>query len=102
MVTNVLKPNIMLGNVVGELEALNKDFTKDDYVIIVGGPGNNLDRDPNYKAGNDIDNITKNSTHTIDGFAGLLGHHDRPHISKWARSENLRLEHALWNSNKSL
>jgi hypothetical protein len=102
MVTNVFKPNATLGNVVGELKALSKDFIKDDYVIIVGAPGNILDRDPNYKTENDIDNITKNSTHTIDGFAGLLEYHDRPHISKWIRGENMRLEHALWNSTRSL
>jgi hypothetical protein len=31
MVTNIFKPNATLGNVVGELKELSKDFTKDDH-----------------------------------------------------------------------
>jgi hypothetical protein len=59
----------------------SKDFTKDGNVIIVGGPGNSLDRDLNYKTENEINSIAKNSTHTSVGFVGLLEHHDRPHMN---------------------
>jgi hypothetical protein len=71
MVTNIFKPNATLGNVAGELKALSKDLTKDDHVIIVGGPGNSLGRDLNYKTENDMDNIANNSIHTNVGFVGL-------------------------------
>jgi hypothetical protein len=64
MVTNIFKPNATLDNVVGELKA-------PDHVIIVGGSGNSLDSDLNYRNENDIDNITKNSTPTNIGFVGL-------------------------------
>jgi hypothetical protein len=64
MVTNIFKPNATLGNVVGKFQALSKDFIKDDHAIIVGGPGNSLDRDSNYNTENDVDNIAKSSTHT--------------------------------------
>jgi hypothetical protein len=64
---------------------------KDDHVIIVGEPGNGLDRDLNYKIENDLDNIAKNSIHTSLGFAGLLGHHDKPYMSKWVRSANMSM-----------
>jgi hypothetical protein len=39
MLTNIYKPHAMLGNVVGELKALSKDFSKNDHVIVVAGPG---------------------------------------------------------------
>jgi hypothetical protein len=62
MVTNIFKPNATHGNVVVELKELSKDFTK-DHVIIVGGPGNSLDRDLNYKIENYINNL----------YFGILG-----------------------------
>ncbi|KDR16343.1 hypothetical protein L798_10058 [Zootermopsis nevadensis] len=101
MVTNIFKPNVTLGNVAGELETRSKDFTKDDHVIIVGGPGNSLDRDLNYKIENDMDNIARNSLHTNVGFVGLLECHDRPHMSKWMKSANVRLESVLWYADRS-
>jgi hypothetical protein len=76
MVTNIFTPSATLGNVVEELKELSKDFTKDDHVIIVEGPGNSL----NYKIENDINSIAKNSTHTNVVFVGLLEGHDRPHM----------------------
>jgi hypothetical protein len=100
MVTNIFKPSAMLGSDVGELKALSKDFSKDDAVIIVGGPGNSLGRDPNYNTENDVDNIAKSSTHTSVGFVGLLELHDRPYMSKWVMSADMRLEHALWNADR--
>jgi hypothetical protein len=45
-VTSIFKPNATLGNVVGDLKALSKDLTKEYHVIVVGGPGNSLERDP--------------------------------------------------------
>jgi hypothetical protein len=68
----------------GELKAItvSKDLTKGVHLIIMGGRGNNLDREPNYKIENDIDNTGKKSTHTNVGFVGLLEHHNRPHMKK--------------------
>jgi hypothetical protein len=99
MVTNVFKPNAILGNVVGEHKTLSKDLIKNDHVIIVGGPG--LDRDLNCKIENDMDNIAKNSIRTNVGFVGLLHHHNSPHVSKWVRNANMRLEPALWSADRS-
>jgi trans-2-enoyl-CoA reductase len=47
-ITSIFKPNAALHNVVVDLKTLSKDMTKDDHVIIVGGPGNSLDTDSNY------------------------------------------------------
>jgi hypothetical protein len=98
MVKNIFKPNATLGNVVGELKALSKDLTKDDHVE---GPGNSLDRDLNWKIGNDMDNTAKNSIHTNAGFVGLIERPDRPHRSKWVRSANMGLECLLWSADRS-
>jgi hypothetical protein len=67
----------------------------------VGGQGNSLDRDLNYKTENDINCIAKHSTHTNVGFVGLLERHDRPHMNKWVRSVNMRLERVLWDMHKT-
>jgi hypothetical protein len=76
-VTSIFKPNAALGDVV-DLTTLSKDLTKDN-VIIVGGPGNSLERDLNYQIEKDLDNTAKNSSHTNVVSAGILGRHDRPH-----------------------
>lgn len=59
MITNVLKPNATSNSIVGELKAISKDFTEDDHVIIVGGPGNILHRDFNYRIDKDLGSIAK-------------------------------------------
>jgi hypothetical protein len=66
----------------------------------VGGPGNSLDGDLNYKIEHDEDNIAKKSIHTSVGFVGLLEHHDWPRMSKWVRNANMILEHALWSADR--
>jgi hypothetical protein len=81
--------------------AIRKDFTKDDQVIIVGGPGNRLDRDQSYGTKDDTGNIARNSINTNIGFVSLPERHDRPHMNKWVRSANARLEHALWSPDRS-
>jgi hypothetical protein len=61
MVTSIFKPIATIDNVVGELKGPN-------HVITVGGPGNSLDSDLNYRIEIDIDNIAKNSIHTSIGL----------------------------------
>jgi hypothetical protein len=100
MVTNTFKPNSTFDHVVGELRALSKDFTKDVHMITVRGPGNRFDRDLNYRIEDNIDNIAKNSIYTNIGFVSLPKRHDRPHMSKWVRSVNLRHEYVLWNADR--
>jgi hypothetical protein len=48
-----------------------------------------------------LNSIAKNNTHTNVGFVGLLERHDRPHMNKWMRSVNMRLECALWDMEKT-
>jgi hypothetical protein len=43
-VTSIAKPNASLAKVVEDLGKLGKGLTKQDYIVIVGGPGKSLDR----------------------------------------------------------
>jgi hypothetical protein len=48
-VISIFKPNADLSNVTGDIENLCKGLNKEDQVVIVGGPGNSLDRNLNYQ-----------------------------------------------------
>jgi hypothetical protein len=100
-VTGIFKRNAALGNVVGDLRLMSENLTKEDHVIIVGGPSSNLERDLNYQIEKDLDNSAKTSRHTNVGFVGLLRRHDRPHMNRWVISVNMRLKRALWTADKS-
>jgi hypothetical protein len=47
-IVGIIKPNAALTNDVEDLGKLGKNFTKQDHIVIVGGPGNSLDRIYNY------------------------------------------------------
>ena len=43
-ITSIWKPNTRLANVTEDLQKLGNDLIKRDHIIIMGGPGNSLDR----------------------------------------------------------
>jgi hypothetical protein len=43
-IVSIFKPTAPLANVVEDLGKLGKDLTKQDHIVVVGGPGNSLDR----------------------------------------------------------
>jgi hypothetical protein len=53
-VTSIFKPNADLSNVTKDTGNLCKGLTKEDQVVIVGGPGNSLDRNLNYQTEKDV------------------------------------------------
>jgi hypothetical protein len=53
-VTSIFKPNA----------DLSKDLTKEDKVVIVGGPGNSLDRNLNYQIEKNISDISQKTSRT--------------------------------------
>ncbi|KAJ4451839.1 hypothetical protein ANN_03317 [Periplaneta americana] len=61
-----------------DLVKLYSGFTKRDHIVIVGGPGNSLDRDVSYSVEKDLENISKDSSHTNVEVAELF---DRPNAS---------------------
>jgi hypothetical protein len=99
-VTSLFKPNVGLRNVTADLKALSRDLTKDDHVIIVGGPENSLDVDRHYHNEKDLNSIAKDSINTNFGFVGLLVRHVKPHMNRRVRSVNKELECTLWTADR--
>lgn len=94
-VTNFFKPNAGLGQVTEDIGSLCKDFTKEDTVVIVGGPGNSIDRDSEYSIESDLVKIASTTKHTSVGFVSVLRRHDQPHLNSSVGRVNLELEWLL-------
>jgi hypothetical protein len=94
-VTSIFKPNADLSNATEDTGNLCKGLTKEDQVVIVGGPGNSLDRNLNYQTENDISDTAQKTSNTKVKFVGFLWQHDKPWINRWVREVNLRLDHSL-------
>jgi hypothetical protein len=47
-IVSIFKPNAPLAKAVEDLGKLGKGLTKHDHIVIVGGPGNSLDRNYYY------------------------------------------------------
>jgi hypothetical protein len=71
-VTSIFKPNADLSNVTGDTGNLCKDLTKEDQVVIVGVPGNSLDRNLNYQIEKDTSDIAQKTSSTDVKFVGAL------------------------------
>jgi hypothetical protein len=99
-IVGIFKPNTLLGNVVEDLGKLLKDLTKQDHIVVVGGPGNSLDRNYNYSI-EDIHYIAERTTNTNVEIVNLFQRHDRPWMNGRVRSMNLRLDRALMRRDMS-
>jgi len=93
-VTSIFKPNASLENIVEDLANLGEVLTKKDHIVIVGGPGNNLERNHHYSIKKDLNFIARRTDYTVR-FVNLLRRYDEPWMNKRARSVNLRLDRAL-------
>jgi hypothetical protein len=100
-VMSIFKPNATLAKVVEDLGKLSKDLTKQDHIIIVGGPGNSLDRDYYYLIGKDVNFIAERTVDTNVGFVNLFRRHDKPWMNGRVRSMNLQLDGALMRRDMS-
>jgi hypothetical protein len=58
-VTSIFKPNAPLANVVEGLGNLGKHLTKQDHIVIVGGPRNSLNSSYHYSIEEDLNFIAK-------------------------------------------
>jgi hypothetical protein len=83
------KPNAPLTNVVENSTKLGKNFTKQDHIVIVGGPENSLDRNYNYSREKDINFTADRTANTNMGFVNLLQGHDKPWMNRRIGSMNL-------------
>jgi hypothetical protein len=100
-ICSIFKPNAPLENVVEDIGKLGKDLTKQDHIIIVGGPGNSLDRNYHYSIEDDLNYIAEWTSNTRVGFVNLFQRHDDPRMNEKVRSMNLRLDRALMRNDMS-
>ncbi|PNF16230.1 hypothetical protein B7P43_G15297, partial [Cryptotermes secundus] len=94
------KPNALLAKFVEDLGKLGKGLTKQDH-IIVGGPGNSLDRNYHYSIENDHSYIAERTSNTNVGFVSLFKRHDKPWMNGRVRNMNPRLDGALMGHDMS-
>jgi hypothetical protein len=83
------------------MEKLGKGLTKQDHIIIVGGPGNSLDGNSHYSVENDLDNIAERTSNTRVGFVNLFERHDKLWMNGRVRSMNLLLGRAQMSCDMS-
>jgi hypothetical protein len=77
------------------LRKLGKNFTKRDHTVILGGPGNSLDRNCHCQIEKDINFIAEKTSDTNVRFINLFERHNEPWMNEKVRSVNLRLDQAL-------
>jgi hypothetical protein len=94
-VTSIFKPNAPLANVIEDLGNLGKDLTRQDNIVIMGGPGNSLDSNYHYSIEEDLNFIAESTSHTNVRLVNHLRRHDKPWMNKKVRSVNIRLDRAL-------
>jgi hypothetical protein len=73
-VCSIFKPNASLAKIVEDIGTLGKGLTEQDHIILVGGPGNSLDRNFHYSIENDPNFIADRTLNTNVG-------HDKPWLS---------------------
>lgn len=100
-ICSIVKPSAGLTHVTEDLVKLSSGFTKRDHIVIVGGPGNSLDRDFNYSIEKDLVNVSKDSSHTNVAVVELFDRYDKPWLHRRVRSMNARLGSALMRPNAS-
>jgi hypothetical protein len=88
---SIFKPNASLENIVEDLANLGKGLTKKDHIVIVGGPGNNLERNHHYSIERDLNFIARRTDHTVR-FVNLLRRYDELWMNWRVRSVNLCLD----------
>jgi hypothetical protein len=80
-VCSIFKPNASLAKVVEDTGKLGKGLTKQDHIIIVGGPGNSPDRNFHYSVENDLNFIGDRTLNTSVKVVGLFEMNDKPWLS---------------------
>ncbi|KAJ4425506.1 hypothetical protein ANN_27700 [Periplaneta americana] len=100
-ICSIVKPSAGLTHLTEDLVKLSSDFTKRDHIVIVGGPGNSLDRDVSYSVEKDLENTSKDSSHTNVEVVEIFDRYDKPWLHRRVRSMNARLGRALIRPNAS-
>jgi hypothetical protein len=100
-IASIFKPNAPFANVAEDLGKLGKNLTKQDHIVIVGGPGKSLDRNYNYSIEKGINYIAERTNNTNVGSVNLFQRHNKPCMNGRVRSMNLQLDRALMKRDMS-
>jgi len=84
-----LKSNSPLANVIEDLGNLGNKLTKQDHIIIVGGPENSLGRSYHHSIEKHTNFIAERANNTNVGFVNLFCRHDNLCINRKVRIVNL-------------
>jgi hypothetical protein len=100
-VSSIVKPNAPLAKAVEDLVKLGKGLAKQDHIVIMGGPGNSLDRHYHYAIEKDLNFIAERMTNTNVAFSNLLKRHDKMWMDGMVMRVNLRLDRAMMGHDKA-
>jgi hypothetical protein len=98
---SILEPNAPLANVFIDLGTFGKNFTKQDHIVLVGGPGNSLYRNYNYSIEIDINFIAERTATTNMRFVNHFHRHEKPWMNRRVGNMNLQINRALMRHDKS-
>jgi hypothetical protein len=70
---------------------VERTFTKQDHIGIVGGPGNGMVRSYHYSVEKDVNSIAERTANTNAVFMNLLKRHDKTWMNGKVRNVNLSL-----------
>jgi hypothetical protein len=79
-ICSIFKPNAPLANIVEDLGKPGKNLTKQDHIIIVGGPGNSLNRN-HYSIEDDLNFIAERTSNKNVGCVNLFQRNDKPSMN---------------------
>jgi hypothetical protein len=86
-----VEPNAPLAQIVEDIGKLGEGLTKQDHVIIMGGPGKSLKSNYHYSVQNDLNFIAESISNIDVGFVKLFERHDKPWMNERVRNVNLQL-----------
>jgi hypothetical protein len=88
---SIFKPSDPHAKLVMDIGNIYKGLTKQDHIIIVGGPGNSLDRNYPYSIENFLNFIAEGTSNTSVGYVNRFENNDKIWIGGRVSSMNLWL-----------
>jgi hypothetical protein len=98
---SIFKSSDPHAKVVQDMGKIRKRLTKQDHIIIVGGPGNSLGTNYHHSMLNDLNFIAERTSNNSVGFVNLLESNDNIWLGGRVRSMNPWLYQALMRHDMS-
>jgi hypothetical protein len=92
---SIFRPSELHAKLVQDIGNIHKGRTKQNHIIIVGGPGKRLDRNYPYSIENFLNFIAERTSNTSVGYDNLFESYDKIWMGGRVRSMNLWLYRTL-------